>query len=70
MSADIAGGLEPRKDAGPLAGQLINYRLGILLQNARNILPIAPAGELFDIVYIEEFNRYQLRFYVDTGRIQ
>lgn len=70
MSADITGGLQPGKDGGPLPGRLINYRLGILRQNARNIFPKAAAGEVGDSVYIDVFNQFQNRFYVDTGRFK
>ena len=70
MLADVTGGLQPFEDGRPLPGRLINHRLGVVRQYARDVFPEAAAGQMGDGVDVNAGNQVEDRFHIDAGRRQ
>ena len=62
MLADVTGGLQPVEDGWPLPGGLINHRLGVVRQYARNVFPEAAAGQVGDGVDVNAGDRSRTDF--------
>ena len=70
VAGDVAGLLQPAEHRRPLPALLVDHRLGVGGQYARNVLPETAAGDVGEGVDLALLDELEHGFHVDAGRLQ
>ncbi len=70
VTGNVAGLLQPAEHRRPLPALLVDHRLGVGRQDARDVFPEAATGDVGQSVDLALLDELEHRFHIDTGRLQ